>query len=61
MRIEELRADIMNLRRAQLDDRRLISAPDAIQALTTLRVPQLLPPPILGASGMLFRPFAALH
>ena len=45
LRIDELRADIMNLRRAQLDDRRLVSAPAAIQALTTVPIRDLLPPP----------------
>jgi hypothetical protein len=42
----------MQLRRAQLDNRTFISAPDAIQALTSLRVPQLLEPPSAGGSGM---------
>jgi hypothetical protein len=52
MRIDDLRRDIMDLRIAQLDDRRLVSAPDAIQALTSLRVPQLLAPPSTGSAGM---------
>lgn len=48
-RIEDLRQDIKSLRRAQLGNRRLITAAEAINDLTKLPVPQLLPAPTSGS------------
>ena len=46
MRVDDLRTDIMQLRRAQLSDRYLITAAEAINDLSTIPIQQsLLPPP----------------
>ena len=53
--IEDLRDDILKLRRAQLQDRRLITATEAIEDLAalTLRppIPPIPDPPPLNNSG----------
>ena len=56
--IEDLRVDLLTLRRAQLNDRRLITATDAIADLTalTVRTP-ILPPALLSPRANIGRKY----
>lgn len=52
IRLDDLRSDIVSLRRAQLSDRRLITAAEAINDLTIMPVQRLLAPPSSPSAAM---------